>query len=197
MQNTKKKNTNNTQEKTIYTLKDPNKSIALIGMPGCFKSTVGKLLAKQLGLVFCDTDALYEKKHGISISETFETLGEEVFRARESVLVARAAQKKGLLISTGGGVVVREENITALKNSCVVIQLYANVYTIFARIRNSKNRPLLKDMTVYAIEELYAGRKDLYARAADFKIITDGKMPKAIAQEIIDIVCVAAENKTL
>jgi len=177
------------KEKVSYVLKQPQKSIALIGMPGCFKSTVGKILAKQLGLTFCDTDVLYERKYATTISETFETLGEEVFRQRESALLAKAAARSGLLIATGGGVVVRQENIEALKKGCVVVQLCANVYTIFARIRHSKSRPLLQSMTVYAIEELYKGRKDLYTQAAEFKIITDGKMPKVIVDEIIEKVC--------
>lgn len=176
-----------TQDNTPIQTPDFNfdKNIALIGMPGTFKSTVGKLLAKKIGFAFCDTDKMVEEKCGMSIPDTFNQLGEEVFRERETIIAYDAAQLKRTVIATGGGIVTRKENIDALKQSCCVIQLCAHVYTIFARIRNSKARPLLQDLTIEKLSAMYKARGHLYAEAADFKVITDGKMPKQIADFII------------
>ena len=175
-------NTNEAREKIDYGIA---KSIALIGMPGTFKSTVGKLLAKKIGFTFCDTDHLYETKYGLSIPATFATVGEEVFRERESIVVHEAASKQKTIIATGGGVVLRQDNVDALKQACTVVQLCAHVYTIFARIRNSNARPLLKDITIEKLSSMYQGRANLYTSAADFKIVTDGKQPKHIVEYIL------------
>jgi len=162
-----------------------SKNIALIGMPGTFKSTVGKLLAKRIGFDFCDTDKMVEQKFDMSIPDTFTQLGEDVFRERETIISYDAAQKKRTVIATGGGIVTRPENIEALKQTSIIVQLCAHVYTIFARIRNSKARPLLQDLTIEKLSGMYQARGHLYTAAADFKVITDGKMPKHIADYII------------
>jgi len=161
------------------------KNIALIGMPGTFKTTVGKILAKASGFDFYDTDAMIVKKFGQSIPEIFEKHGEEAFRERETIISYDAAQKRNAIIATGGGIVVRQENIDALKQSSVIIQLCAHVYTIFARIRNSKTRPLLANLTIEKLSSMFQARGHLYSAAADIKVTTDGKLPRHIAEFIV------------
>jgi len=160
------------------------KNIALVGMPGCFKSTVGKILAGGLSRAFYDTDALYEQIYGVSIAETFKNDGEAVFRDRESAILAGVCQKRNAVIATGGGVVLRPENIAALKSRCTVVELCANVHTIYNRVKNDASRPLLADMRIETLEKLYAERKELYRSAADFRVDTDDKSPEEIAEEI-------------
>ena len=165
---------------------NPN-NIILVGMPGCFKSTVGKILAGRLSLAFLDTDALYEKKYGVSIAETFKTKGESVFRECEASIVAEACRQKGAVIATGGGVVLRGENIAALKSGGVVMELCADAHTIFSRVKSDASRPLLADMRIETVEKLYAERAELYKSAADFRVNTANKSPEKIAEEIAKI----------
>ena len=162
-----------------------SKSIALVGMPGCFKSTVGKILAEKLSRTFYDSDALYCEIHAVSIGETFKSEGEAVFRAREAVIIAAVSQKENAVIATGGGAVLRQDNTAALKANCVVIELCASVPIIFERIKNDVSRPLLADMRIETVEKLYAARKEQYGSAADFRVDTEHKKPDEIANEII------------
>jgi shikimate kinase len=161
------------------------KNVALIGMPGCFKTTVGKILAGKLSYAFYDTDALYEEIHGEAVPAAFKQAGEENFRRREAVIIAAVSQKKAAVISTGGGAILRADNTAALKANSIIIQLYASVQTIYERIKNDTSRPLFADMSIQSIEKLYATRKGLYQAAADFPVDTENKIPEQIAEEII------------
>jgi len=160
-------------------------NIALVGMPGCFKTTVGKILADKFCRAFYDTDVLYELVYGETISDTFKTEGEAVFRNREAVIIADVCQKETAVIATGGGAVLRDENIVALKSSCVVIELCASVHTIYNRVKIDTSRPLLADMRIETIEQLYKVRTPLYRAIADFRVETDEKSPEKVADEII------------
>ena len=163
------------------------KNIALVGMPGCFKTTVGKILADKLSRTLFDTDALYEQIYGTTISDTFKNEGEAVFRAREAAIIADTCQKENVIIATGGGAVLRAENVAVLKKNCMVIELCASVHTIFERVKSDASRPLLADMRIETIEQLYRRREHLYRSAADFRVETDEKSPEEIAGEIINI----------
>jgi len=165
------------------------RNISLIGMPGCFKSTVGKLLAKKLGWQFLDVDDLYEIEYGESIADTFANSGEIEFRKRETAVLEKAVLVSNAVIATGGGAVLDRKNRNILKESTTVIYLSAHVYTLFNRVKNSKNRPLLSEMTVQKIQELFNSRKELYENLYDLKITTDYKHPKQIVTEIICKVC--------
>lgn len=164
---------------------DNEKNIALIGMPGCFKTTAGKLLAKRLKLNFIDTDELYETRWGEKISATFKLRGEKTFREREKQIVSEACVLKGTVIATGGGSVTDPDSAKLIKDSATVIELCASAETIFDRIKNGRRRPLLKQAGIDEIKELYEKRKATYAACSHMRICTDGLTPSETAGEII------------
>lgn len=157
--------------------------IVLIGMPGCGKTTIGRILSKQLKINFYDMDDYIEKISSSTIAELFEK-GEEYFRDIETQACRDLAQKKDILISTGGGVVKRKENIDILKEDSIIIFLDRPVENIFKDVDVSK-RPLLKDGK-QKILNLYEERYELYKEAADEVVINDGNI-KDVVNEINEI----------
>jgi len=170
------------------------RNIALIGMPGTFKSTMGKIIAKKIGYSFYDTDSMVEKKHKKTINEIFADEGEAVFRQYESDAVKEAASVKGSVIATGGGAVLNNNNIVELKKSCTVVHLSADVETIYTRLINAKNRPLLKDITIEKVMDLHMKRKDLYHNAMDIRVYTNRKCQKRLSEVTIQK-CIAYEQE--
>ncbi len=134
-------------------------NILLVGMPGCGKSTLGKLLATELGRKFVDLDAEIVKRAGCPIPEIFQTEGEEGFRARETEVVADICRESGLVIATGGGVVTREENLPQMSQNGRVVFL-----DIAPEGLPTAGRPLSQQKTP---EQLYRERLPLYKKAAD------------------------------
>ena len=134
-------------------------NVVLIGMPGCGKSTLGKLLATELGRKFVDLDEEIVKRAGCPIPEIFQTEGEDGFRARESAVVADICRESGLVIATGGGVVTREENLPQMSQNGRVVFL-----DIAPEGLPTAGRPLSQQKTP---EQLYRERLPLYQKAAD------------------------------
>jgi shikimate kinase len=160
-------------------------NIILTGFMGTGKSTVGKIISERLNLNYVDIDDLIEKTVGMKISEIFNRFGEERFRDIETEMVKLITKKKGQVISTGGGVVLRDENLYYLKSSGIVFCLTASPDTIFERIKDGKNRPLLqgsnqKEMII----ELMTKRKPYYKKA-DLMIDTDSLTAEKVAEIII------------
>ena len=153
--------------------------IVLVGMMGCGKSTVGKLLAKALNLPFIETDAKIEQTYG-KIPFLFEK-GESYFRALESEIVKSISAKQGV-ISTGGGVVTVKENIPLLKQNATVIYLDLDGETLFSRCQNT-DRPLAKDKTAFL--ELWKNRDRLYRGVSDVVVDTRGLTANDVVQEIL------------
>ena len=148
---------------------------ALVGMPGSGKSTVGRQLARRLGLPFIDMDHLLEQRLGCSISSFFEQHGEPAFRDHETALLAELAAESGdMVLSTGGGVVLRPENRAALRQGFShVMYLRASPDEIYKRVRHSQTRPLLQVADPQArLRELYRTRDPLYREAAHYVIET-------------------------
>jgi shikimate kinase len=142
------------------------KNIILLGFMGTGKTAVGKKLAEELQKDFLDIDELIEKENGISISEIFFNFGEEYFRQLEAEKVKEVSEYENTVIATGGGIVLREENIGNLRKNGVLICLSARPEVIIARTKAEKNRPLLD--TPYPSEtivELLRFRAPLYAQA--------------------------------
>ncbi len=160
-------------------------NIILIGLMGAGKTTVGKILAKNLNKTFVDSDKLIENKAGITINEIFAKFGEEYFRNLEEEIIADISAKSGLVISTGGGAVRREKNIQNLKKNGILIYLSASPEVLFERIKNEIDRPLLKNnKPLETLKNLLKQREEFYLKA-HFVIDTNNKDYNDVAQEII------------
>lgn len=158
-------------------------NLILCGMMGCGKTTVGKLLASDR--TWLDTDTLIEEKHG-KISDIFAKHGEAHFRALERALVRELCERDGLVLSTGGGLVLDSENVKLLKKKGLIVFLQAEKQTLFARLQADTSRPLLQAGSLsQRLDELLATRTPLYLQAADVVVNVDKKSPQEIAEEII------------
>lgn len=166
------------------------KNIFLIGFMGVGKSTVAAELVKRLGMNRAEMDQMIVDKQGMTISEIFAQYGEDYFRDVESEILLELQKKQGMVVSCGGGIVVREENAGYMKKSGHVVLLTAEPETIYNRVKDSKERPILnRNMSVEFIRELMEKRRIRYERAADVTVSTDGKSAVQICDEIIAKLC--------
>lgn len=141
---------------------------------GAGKTTVGKLLAKHLHKTFIDCDHELEHRTGVKIPLIFELEGEAGFRDREAALIRELVQRQDIILATGGGAVLRQENREALSQHGAVIYLKASVDDLYERTRHDKNRPLLQIADPRAkLAELFAQRDPLYREIADI-VVTSG-----------------------
>ncbi len=160
-------------------------NIALIGFMGVGKTTVFEQM-KQLGLPGVDTDTLIEEMAGMPVSDIFAQYGEPHFRQLETQAVCRAAELQGTVISCGGGAVLKQENVDALRRTGKIVLLTATPETILERLKDDDTRPKLRGRkTVEGIAQLMAERQAVYEAAAQITIATDGKTPQAICAEIL------------
>ncbi|MBF0505727.1 MAG: shikimate kinase [Nitrospirae bacterium] len=161
------------------------KNIVLTGFMGTGKTAVGKILARRLGLVLVDVDAEIERERKTTITEIFRQCGEAGFRDIESAAIEKLSAMKNAVLSTGGGAVLRADNMDALRKNGVIICLAASPETILRRTGACKNRPLLQvDNPLQKIKELYEFRKPYYEKA-DIIIHTDDMSPAQVAEKII------------
>lgn len=161
------------------------KNISLIGMPGCGKTTIGRILAEGLGYYFVDLDEYIENKSGMRIDYIFENFGEKFFRKLESESLKEVLAGSKKVIATGGGVVTVEENVETLRENSLVFYIKRNLKDILKDIDIEK-RPLLKD-NPNAIYELYNKRHKIYEKCAHFLVIND-KSAYETAKHIMMIV---------
>ena len=160
------------------------KNIILTGFMGTGKSSVGRRLAKELNCQFIDTDDLIEKEVGLKIPLIFDRYGEASFRAVEKKVVKDVVLKDNQVIATGGGAIIGEENLAALKASGLIVCLTSSVDTILSRIGTGKERPLLNQSDKRdAIERILDYRKPFYAKA-DLCIDTTNKRIDEVVAEI-------------
>ena len=146
---------------------------------GAGKTTIGKQLAKHLGKTFYDTDQEIEKRTGVKIPVIFELEGEAGFRKRETAVIEELSRLNNIVMATGGGAVIADENRALLQAGGTVIYLRANVYELWHRMRNDKHRPLLQNVDIRAkLEQLYAERNPLYTQTAAL-IFDTGNQPVA------------------
>ena len=161
-------------------------NIILIGPMGSGKSTIGQLLANRLNREFFDSDFFIEKKTGVDIPRIFDIEGENGFRTRETRALEELTGRHNLVIATGGGSVLREENRKLLKASGYIVFLDTSVNQQMARLKHDKKRPLLQTANPRKkLEELFIERKPLYMAIADLHIRTDRKFARKVASEII------------
>lgn len=166
---------------------EKNSHLILIGFMGSGKSTVGAMLGKSLHMPVIDTDQLIEEQQGCLISDIFKDYGEEAFRIMETELLQSLhSLKEPMVISTGGGLPLREENAILLKKLGLVVWLDVSKDTVLRRLRHDTKRPLLRGPDVEErIESLLRERKELYRRASNVKVNVDGATVKDIVTEII------------
>ena len=163
-----------------------NCNIFLIGFMGVGKSTIARTLQRELGFPLVEMDERIVQEQGMSINDIFAQYGEAHFREIESQLVVDLGKQEPSIVSCGGGVVVRPENTQNMKKSGRIVLLKASPETIFERVKNSTDRPILNGhMNVEYIAELMEKRRALYEEAADITIQTDGKTREQICEEII------------
>lgn len=160
--------------------------VALIGLPGCGKSTIGRQLARLWSLPFVDSDLVIEQRLGCSIREYFEREGEQAFRDVEAQVIDELTRSgTGLLLSTGGGVVLREENRRHLQERARVYYLKCAPEDIAVRLRNDASRPLLQvEDPAQRLRDLLLQREPLYLQAAHYVIQTTGLTVAQAAQRI-------------
>jgi shikimate kinase len=148
-------------------------SISLVGMPGSGKSTVGRHLARQLGLHFADSDTEIEHRVGMPIREWFPLHGEDAFRDVEQDVVDELTQASGLVLATGGGAVLRPSNRDALHSRTHAFYLRSTPEELFRRLRHDTQRPLLQVADpLRRLRDLYRERDPLYRRVAHFVVET-------------------------
>lgn len=164
-------------------------NIFLIGFMGVGKSTMARLLAEALQMELIEMDETIEAEQEMTINEIFAKKGEEGFRDIESALVERISQEKKAIISCGGGAVLRAKNVENMKKSGKIIFLTATPQTIFERVHNSTNRPLLNNnMNVEYIAQLMERRREIYEKSADVIIATDEKDQDMILEELLNTI---------
>jgi shikimate kinase len=162
------------------------KSIVLIGMMGAGKSSVGRALERRTGLARLDTDEAVAAQFGISIAEIFEKHGEEKFRDTETETLRNLAPDRAAIIVTGGGIVVRTENVDLLKRLGTVVWLNSDETTLFERASRRNTRPLLQNDNPRAVfSELLRKRSPLYKAVADFEIDTSKLNHDEVAETIL------------
>ncbi len=160
-------------------------NIILVGMMGSGKTTAGKLLAKQLGKSFIDSDVEIQRRTGVTIRHIFDVEGEEGFRQRESHVLEELMLRKDLVLATGGGAVISSHNRALLQSGGVVVYLKSNVHDLWQRTRHDQNRPLLQTADPRAkLQELYEQRDSLYAEIADVIMPTGKQSVQVLLQRL-------------
>ncbi len=161
--------------------------IFLTGFMGVGKTSTSKALGRILSVNEKDTDIMVVEKEGCAIAEIFKKKGEEYFRSLETGILDDIKKLKPSVISCGGGLVLRKENVRKMKESGRIVLLSATPETIYSHVKGSTSRPLLNgNMNIPYIKKLMEERMPKYIAAADFIIETDGFNPKEVADKIVD-----------
>lgn len=152
---------------------------------GAGKTTIGRLLAKQLGRDFYDSDVEIERKTGVKIPLIFELEGEDGFRKRETATIEELTQLKNIVMATGGGAVLLPENRALLKKNSKIIYLRGKVNDLYQRTRHDKTRPLLQGGSLrQKLERLYIQRDPIYTSLADYIVDTGAQSAVEITHTI-------------
>lgn len=161
-------------------------NIFLIGPMACGKTTVGRFVAERLGREFFDSDEAVQQRTGLSVAGIFEREGEKRFREYEAESIEKLTEKDGIVLATGGGAILAEENRRRLSERGTVVYLKADVATQLARITDNQDRPMLKNRDRRTtLEKLGRQRNDRYRQIANIIIDVNGKSVRDVADEII------------
>lgn len=160
-------------------------SIFLVGLMGAGKSSVGRTLARRLNKPFYDVDQEIERTTGVRIPLIFEIEGETGFRARESKVIAELVRKDNIVLATGGGAVLSEQNRRLLADNGIVVYLRAAPRDLWLRTRHDRNRPLLQTADPHAkLEGLFVQRDPLYREIAHLVMDTGNQSVGALARKL-------------
>jgi shikimate kinase len=167
-------------------MKPSVKSIVLIGMMGAGKSAVGSCLQRRTGFARFDTDEIVSSKFGMPVSEIFSKHGENKFREAETEALQALVASEPVVIVTGGGIVLREDNLDLLKRLGAVVWLEADEATLFKRVSQASNRPLLhRKNPRKAFAQMLQARLPLYAKVADIRVDTSVLTDEEVALAIL------------
>jgi len=162
-------------------------NLILVGMMGSGKTTLGRALAKHFGKSFVDSDEEIIKRTGVTIPHIFDVEGEAGFRLRESAVIGDIVGRNNLVLATGGGAVLAEQNRIKLQQNGIVIYLKASVHDLWQRTRHDRNRPLLQTDDPYAkLTELFSQRDPLYQQVADIVAISGKQSAHSLMLRIVD-----------
>jgi len=162
-----------------------NRNVFLIGLMAVGKTTVGRLLAQELGLSFYDSDRVIEERAGADIAWIFDVEGEQGFRDREVQVIDELTAMEGVVVATGGGVVLREENRRHLSERGTVVLLESPVDRLIERTRNDRKRPLLRSANPReTLERLARERAPLYETIADLRFVADRRSAATLTRDI-------------
>jgi len=163
------------------------KRVVLVGPMGAGKSTIGRLLAKELGYRFLDSDRVIEERCGANIPWIFDVEGEGGFRQRETAMLDEMTAETDVVLATGGGAVMRQENHPLLRKNAVVVYLKTSIEQQVERTRKDRNRPLLQnDDPEGVLRQLFAIRDPLYTQLADIVMYTDRKSPRLVVRQLVN-----------
>ncbi|MBT8765669.1 shikimate kinase AroK [Metapseudomonas boanensis] len=163
------------------------RNLILIGPMGAGKSTIGRLLAKELRLPFKDSDKEIEQRTGADIPWIFDVEGEQGFRDREQAMIEELCEEDGVVLATGGGAVLRPANRHALRCGGRVVYLHTSVEQQIERTSRDRNRPLLRTADPgKVLRDLMSIRDPLYREIADIIIETDERPPRLVVNEILE-----------
>lgn len=161
-------------------------SIVLVGLPGCGKSSVGRSLARRMGMDWLDADHVIEERLGCTIREYFQAQGEQAFRDLEEQVIDELSQLRSVVISTGGGAVLRPINRQRLRERTTVVYLRASPEQIYRRLRNDTKRPLLQVADpLQRLRDLQAERDPLYRECAHFVVDTRGSSMSLLVNRVM------------
>lgn len=164
-------------------------NIYLIGFMGCGKTSVSSAMHRKYGKTVVEADDRIIEKEGRSINRIFAESGEEYFRDQETAVLVDLAEESDVIVSCGGGMILRPQNVQLMKANGTIVLLDATPETILERLKDDDSRPNLRGRkSVEGIQELKNKRAAAYAGAADLKVDTDGKTIDEVAEEIYESV---------
>lgn len=170
-------------------------NLVLVGMMGSGKTTIGRTLARHLGKVFVDSDEEIQQRTGVTITHIFDIEGEAGFRQRETAAIRDLVGRDNMVLATGGGAVLVEQNRAMLKQNGIVIYLRASVHDLWQRTRHDRNRPLLQAVDPHAkLTELQHQRDPLYQEAADIVIQTGRQSAHALMLSLANEIEIFGKN---
>jgi len=162
-------------------------NLILVGLMGSGKTTMGRALAKHMGKAFVDSDEEIQQRTGVTIPHIFDIEGETGFRQRETAAIRELVERDDMVLATGGGAVLAEQNRAMLQQSGIVIYLKASVHDLWQRTRHDRNRPLLQTADPHAkLTELFQQRDPLYLQVADIVMQSGKQSAHALMLHLVD-----------